>query len=263
MRQLLSESGMEALMRSVSADPLLALDYDGTLAPIRADRDAAVLSDATRMLLAQAAARYHTVVISGRGLADLRRLIGDIKGLELIGNHGAEGSGADTREYRKEVTAWRQQLERRLAPLHGITIEDKRASISIHYRDARPWTVARSVILDAVAGLDGARVVGGKAVINLVPAAAPHKGQAVIAACNRWCRTHAIYVGDDETDEDVFRLDDPQHILTIRVGYRSQSAAMWFLSARRQLNAMLRMLIRFHTVQQFTDGFLTGTQLPH
>lgn len=243
MIELLSEAGIGALMRFASAVPLLALDYDGTLAPIRADRDMAIMSDATRRLLEQAASHYSTVILSGRALEDLRRLVGDMRGVELVGNHGAEAPGIDTQQYRRQVKTWRVQLEARLASLVGLAIEDKHTSLSIHYRDCRPWTVARSAILDAVTGLEGARVVGGKAVINLVPQSAPHKGQALLAACERSGRTHAIYVGDDETDEDVFRLCDPEHIFTVRVGQRSNSLASWYLRKQTQLPGMLRLLI--------------------
>lgn len=250
MIELFSEAGIGTLTRFASVDPLLALDYDGTLAPIRVDRDAAFMSDATRRLLEQAASHYNTVIISGRALEDLRRLVGDVQGVELIGNHGAEAPGVDTQEYRRQVQAWRPQLEDRLASLVGLAIEDKHTSLSIHYRDCRPWTVARSAVLDAATGLEGARVVGGKAVINLVPQAAPHKGQALLAACGRWGRAHAIYVGDDETDEDVFRLGDPEHILTVRVGHRSNSLASWFLRKRTQLPDMLRLLIEHRSIRE-------------
>ena len=54
------------------------------------------------------------------------------------------------------------------------------------------------------------RVIPGKLVINVVPDAAPSKGDALVALRDRTEADIAMYVGDDVTDEDVFRLDQPE-----------------------------------------------------
>ena len=69
------------------------------------------------------------------------------------------------------------------------------------------------------------RLVGGKHVVNLLPAGAPHKGLALERARARLGCDTAIYVGDDETDEDVFALDQPGRLLAIRVGRKPSSSA--------------------------------------
>jgi hypothetical protein len=46
------------------------------------------------------------------------------------------------------------------------------------------------------------------------------------------------------TDEDVFALDRPDKILTVRVGYRANSGAKYFLRRRGELNEILKILIR-------------------
>jgi trehalose 6-phosphate phosphatase len=86
--------------------------------------------------------------------------------------------------------------------------------------------------------------VGGKQVVNIVPARAPHKGAALERERARRRCTTAIYVGDDETDEDVFTLGRPEALLTIRVGRRRSSAAAYYLRSQREIDALLRALAR-------------------
>ena len=247
MIDVLSAPGLSELRRFAATDVLLGLDYDGTLAPIQYDRDNVRLRDEMRDLLRAAASRYTTVLISGRARDDLARLVGDVPGLEYVGNHGAESPGETPGEIEQQVGDWRTKLEARLRHVPDIAIEDKRLSLSVHYRNSRPWTVARSVILDAAQDLEGARVLGGKAVVNVVPAAAPHKGDALQRACNKRHKTHAIYVGDDETDEDVFRIADPARVFTIRVGYRAESAAGYFLHEQRMMDELLGLLVSYRS----------------
>ena len=263
MINILSEQGLAALARFARVDTLLGLDYDGTLVAIKSDRDAARLTRSTRRLLAAAAQLYPTVIITGRSRNDMLQLLGDIPNVEVIGSHGVETAGIGSGAYEVQVDRWFAALNRRLADLSGIVIEHKRLSLSIHYRAFRPRTVARTIVLDAVSDLEGARVLGGKAVVNVVPQSAPNKGGALVEACERSRRKFAIFAGDDETDEDVFALNRPDTILSVRVGYRANSGAPYFLRRRAELNEMLKILIhcrvvsnsRFRNIPQAKRGF--------
>ncbi len=57
-------------------------------------------------------------------------------------------------------------------------------------------------------------------------------------------------MGDDETDEDVFSLDEPGRLLTIRVGSRRDSAASWCLASQPAMDALLRTLLHLRTQQR-------------
>ena len=113
------------------------------------------------------------------------------------------------------------------APLRpqGRRIEDKGFSIAVHYRQSREKKNALAAILEAAARLGNVRVIGGKQVVNILPDGAPHKGIALERERERLRCDTAIYVGDDETDEDVFALDQPGRLLAIRVGAASASQA--------------------------------------
>jgi trehalose-phosphatase len=100
-------------------------------------------------------------------------------------------------------------LGRRLSPFKGVRIENKTFSVAVHYRRSREKKKARAAILEAAAALGPIRVIGGKQVVNILPEGAPHKGIALERERHRLRRDTAIYVGDDETDEDVFGLDQP------------------------------------------------------
>jgi trehalose 6-phosphate phosphatase len=203
----------------------------------------------TRELLERVAVLYPTVVVSGRTRADTQRRVAGVPLREVIGNHGAEGDRPerDTLTVRGPAHRWRDELERVLAEHAGVFIEDKRFSLSIHYRQSRQKKRARAAILAAVARIgqrEAVRVMGGKQVVNLLPEGAPHKGIALERARARLHCDTALYVGDDQTDEDVFALDQPGRLLGVRVGERAASHADYYLRGQREIDALLRTLLR-------------------
>lgn len=242
MKPLFGPEGRVALEQFVQRPTLIALDYDGTLAPIVADRRQAVMRNSTRALLAQVARRYPTLIITGRGRMDVRPFLMGIESLEVIGNHGLEAEGVAVARFVRQVRQWHADLDERLETVAGLVIEDKRYSLALHYRHCADRDAARSVALRAINTLDNARVVGGKDVLNVLPSEAPDKGQALLAAMARHDCRRAIFVGDDDTDEDVFALKRPDQILTIRVGEAQTSAADYFLHDQEEMDALLSTL---------------------
>lgn len=197
---------------------VVLLDYDGTLSPIAPRPKEAVLPAATRQVLRDLGKRWPTAIISGRSLADVRELV-RLDGLVYAGNHGLEiegpeGSGIHrylAEDFVSDVAEAAAELQTDLAAVNGSLVEDKRYSISVHYR-----LVAMEQIALVEAAVDQAidrhprlekRL--GKKVFELRPALDWDKGKAV-----RWLletienedsRVLPIYLGDDVTDEDAFR----------------------------------------------------------
>ena len=244
MRYLLAKSHREVLEQYARSRTLLALDLDGTLAPIVADPNRAAMRPDTRRLLRRAARAYPCVVISGRAREDAARRVRGIPVADVIGNHGMERGRPPARTLR-EVRRWIPLLEGRLGRLAGVAIEDKGLSLAVHYRAARQKKRARERILDAVAHLGDVRLIGGKHVVNVLPAGAPHKGLALERARARLGCDTAIYLGDDETDEDVFSLDQPGRLLGIRVGRKAGSSAPYYIRTQGEVDRVLRSLIAF------------------
>jgi trehalose 6-phosphate phosphatase len=242
MRNILAGANRDVLGQFAWSNVLLAFDYDGTLAPIVADPERATMRATTRRLLAELAKLYPCTVISGRAQADAARWLRGIQVCEVVGNHGVEPWHA-TRRFRQEVERWQPLLKKRLSAFRGVVIEDKVFSVAVHYRRSREKKRARVAILDSAAALGDVRVIGGKQVVNILPNGAPHKGIALETERDRLQCDTAIYVGDDETDEDVFGLDQPGRLLSIRVGAKRASLASFCLKDQAAIDELLRTLI--------------------
>lgn len=242
MKSILSQANREVLEQFVWSNVLLAFDYDGTLAPIVTDPERATMRQATRELLGELTRHYRVIVISGRAQPDVLERLRGLGVQEVVGNHGMEPWHASGRHIA-EVQRWRPVLEACVASLRGVTIEDKSFSVAIHYRQSREKKKARAEILKAAAALGDVRVIGGKQVVNILPKDAPHKGIALERERERLRCDTAIYVGDDETDEDVFTLDQPGRLLTVRVGAKRTSAASYCIPDQLAMDELLRMLL--------------------
>lgn len=246
MKDVLSRANRDVLARFARTRVLLAFDFDGTLAPIMRDPACAVMRPATRRLLARLARLYPCVVISGRTRADVLRRVGKTSVRTVIGDHGMEPWHAPEKPHR-DVRLWARVLRQRLERRRGVTVEEKHYSVSVHYRDAQRKRETRAAVLRAAATLRPVRLIGGKDLVNVLPRGAPHKGVALKRERIRWrCRT-AIYVGDDETDEDVFASGDADRLLAIRVGARRSSRAPYFVRSQARIDALLRALIALRT----------------
>jgi trehalose 6-phosphate phosphatase len=258
MRNILAHGQRSLLEELTNSNVLVAFDFDGTLAPIVEDPKAAGLRPRTRQRLSALCELYPVVVISGRAQSDVRKRLAGMHIQAVVGNHGMEpGVAADKaaaqsaamEKHAKQVKRWLSKLARELEPQRGVAIENKTYSLSVHYRQSRQKRVARDAIMAAVGQLSGARVVGGKLVVNIMPEGAPHKGIALERERDRLRCDTAIYVGDDDTDEDVFELDHPGRLLSIRVGKKAASSAPYCVAEQSSVDELLRVLIELRKRQ--------------
>jgi trehalose 6-phosphate phosphatase len=245
MNDVLSRKGRRALEELALSNVLLGFDYDGTLAPIVARPEQARMRRSTRTLLAEVGRRYPCAVVSGRARDDVARLLEPLPLLSIVGNHGIEWENAPPRVSRPAIVRWRRQLEAACAGLEGVRIEDKTWSLAVHWRGAARKSAARARVLAAAMALSGARVVLGKDVVNLVHPGAAHKGAALVEIRRRLGCDTAIYVGDDDTDEDVFALDAPGRLLAVRVGRSRRSHAQFYLADQARIDRLLEALLAF------------------
>jgi trehalose 6-phosphate phosphatase len=242
MKYVLGTAARQALERFLGRGTLIALDYDGTLAPIASRPQDARMPATTRALLARVAKRFPVVVLTGRSRMDALRFLDGVPVLEVIGSHGLETPGTAPARVLARVEEWRVWLTDRLRALTGISIEDKRYSLAVHYRHATD-PGAKELIGAAAGELKGARIVGGKKVVNIVPEDAPDKGAALLAACRRLGCDRAVFVGDDDTDESAFRADREGRIFSIRVGRDPASAAEHYLGSQAEIDSLLDLLL--------------------
>lgn len=242
MRSIQSPEGRAVLDDLAARHALLAFDFDGTLAPIVADREAARVRPETLALLRVLAILYPCAIVSGRARADVAARVSRIPFIAVIGNHGAEaGYGPVDRTARAELVTWKRRLQSELSFVPGLEVEDKGFSLTVHYRQVPSWPAARHLSLRAAASLEGARVSGGHAVVHVAPADAPDKGRAIGELLRRIGSRPVLYVGDDRSDEEVFR--SPRVEVGVRVGRTARSAARWYLPAQASIDELLRALL--------------------
>lgn len=236
---------------------VLCSDFDGTLAPIVRHPARARLPAATRRALGRLGRRRRLTVclVSGRSLAELRRRVG-LAGVYYIGSHGWEWAGPDGRRRTRVNTGFAariqklgRELQRTLRRQPGIYVERKSVSLAVHYRNASPRVAAQARRLVGRLAKNSAgrlRLLEGKQMVELLPPGAMDKGRAVLALAARLASGNArrppvIYLGDDVTDESLFRRLRRTD-LGIRVGKSEASAARYRLRSPRQVRRFLRRL---------------------
>lgn len=242
MRHILARRQQTQLASFAHSNVIVVWDYDGTLAPIAERPSAARMRRSTFRLLLDVARLYPCAVISGRARADIAARLADVPVLSVAGNHGLEPWENHPHD-AADVQRWVTYLQRRLAHWAGVHVEDKRYTVTVHYRRSVNRPRARRAVIDAVTTLRGVRVISGKMTVNLIPKGAPHKGTALEQARRRFACDTAIYVGDDETDEDAFAAASARRLLAIRVGRASSSRASYYLRNQREIDRLLAALV--------------------
>lgn len=230
--------GAPARARLTRTPLLLFLDVDGTLAPIAPRPEDATVPPETRRVVAAVSALdgVHVALVSGRSAADARRMV-SVSNVWAVGNHGAEAIGPDGEEivdpeaapFEGAMARTARTLESLLRPVQGVIVEDKRWTLSVHYRLADPAIVPRvKATVDRVAGEAGLVVHDGKMIFEVRPPVRVNKGTAVLSLARRLGDGSGTvaFVGDDRTDEDAFRALRHAYAdasLTVRVAPTAES----------------------------------------
>ncbi len=246
-----------------TADRVLVLaDYDGTLTPIVSRPEDAVLSEdmRNRLILLASVPKATVGVISGRELLDVESLVA-IGGLYYAGNHGLEMDGPGysylnpaAEQARPLLQELRGRLAEALAGIEGVVLENKGLGLSVHYRLVAPEKEAgvERIVRELAGALVAAgkvRLSTGKKVWELRPPVDWHKGKAVAAIRAEVAREFSaanmltIFLGDDVTDEDAFKVVVPPDGWSVYVGGPSPvSAAPWYLESPAEVADLLERL---------------------
>jgi trehalose 6-phosphate phosphatase len=198
----------------------LITDVDGVISPIVERPEDAYITPRSLELLAALVQHLPVVgVISGRSAADVHQRVG-IDGLEYVGNHGLERWAGDHVEvtpsvapYRPALVAAIEELEKhhRAQPelLHHMQIEDKGATLTVHYRRVAQPEAAHDYldpILNEIALRQEIELFPGRMIFELRPPIPMNKGTAFEALIKNHQLDAAIYIGDDTTDADAMRV---------------------------------------------------------
>ena len=239
---------------------LLLLDYDGTLTPIVETPDKAIISKERKDLLDKLSTSPHcrVAIISGRSLSDIKAIVG-LKDIIYVGNHGLEIEGPKIK-FESQVSPRLKSIIRhiyedavsKLSKIKGVLIEDKGLTISVHYRlvdkqDIQEFLSIFNEITYPYIVRDKIKINSGKKVYEIRPPVMWDKGKVVL-----WLLARQqfllerngilpVYIGDDVTDEDVFKVLKNKG-LTIFVGEQASSGAQYYLKTTEEVTEFLRLI---------------------
>lgn len=232
-------SATDPALTALAATPelLVALDFDGTAAPLVDHAMSARALPEVRAQVARLAALPHTVVayVSGRSMHDLREIAehDDDSVIVLAGSHGAQYwfPGEGEQDLPDTDHALRDELGEAaralIAGLDGVVFEPKTLGFGIHARLASPAAEAQAFeAVDAFMREHAPswRRRGGHNIIEY-SALDTGKDAAVGILRERFGSTGILFAGDDLTDEDAIRVLGPSDV-GVRVGAGETAATV-------------------------------------
>jgi trehalose 6-phosphate phosphatase len=173
------------------------------------------------------------VIISGRDTDFLVRRLPLPEAL-FIGNHGLEERDGGASRIVGEAQPYLAKLQRAgdavealsLVRAPAITVERKRATISVHFRNAADPSATGSALqpaLQEIARREQLQLQPGRLVWELRPPIELDKGEVLRRLATAMQPAGVVYVGDDRTDADAFAaLKRMPGVRTVAVGVRSR-----------------------------------------
>lgn len=212
------------------------LDIDGTLISFAETPNAVTVDGALRSLLERLAQALGggVALVTGRALADVERLFPGLA-LPVAGQHGAEFRGLSAalpevlsgdvlHQLRSGAEAARRAHPR-------LLFEDKGRSVAIHYRRAPALApIARWLALRLAGAGRGQLVVQRGHYVEEVKSSSANKGDAIRRLLEEpaFRGRMPVFIGDDVTDEDGFRVVNETGGVSIKVG-SGPTVAHWRL----------------------------------
>ncbi|MDQ3535985.1 MAG: trehalose-phosphatase [Bacteroidota bacterium] len=220
--------------------PVLFLDFDGTLSPIVAHADDAMLPDKNKEIIIALAKIITVSLISGRDRKDLKSKV-NLESLIYAGSHGFDITGPDNLEMQYEpgqkalplLDLAEKRLQEKLENVEGSKVERKKYAIAVHYRNVADEKVAKveRIVQEELDQQKDLKKGTGKKVLELKPNLDWHKGRALQWLMNKLNFISEeyvpIFIGDDVTDEDALKIIKEDGIGII-VGSHDQKTAASF-----------------------------------
>ncbi|XP_024027895.1 trehalose-phosphate phosphatase A isoform X2 [Morus notabilis] len=217
----------------------LFLDYDGTLSPIVDNPDCAFMSDAMRAAVQKVAKYFPTAIISGRSRDKVYEFVG-LTELYYAGSHGMDimcpvkpsisddkpNCFKSTDKQGKDINLFQPAAEflpmihevftslvESTKGIEGAKVENNKFCVSVHYRnvDEKNWNLVAQCVHNILKDYPRLRLTHGRKVLEVRPVINWDKGKAVAFLLESLRLSNCddvlpIYVGDDRTDEDAFKV---------------------------------------------------------
>ncbi|KAE7999371.1 hypothetical protein FH972_003810 [Carpinus fangiana] len=215
------------------------LDYDGTLSPIVDDPDQAFMTDAMRSVVREVGRRFPTAIVSGRSRDKVFEFV-KLNNLYYAGSHGMDIStplgslkyenhkhqtraidekGNDVvnfrpaQEFLPQIQELKKVLQEITINVEGAVVEDNKFCISVHFRHVNEEVVGilKEMVETTMESYEGFRISEGKKVMEIRPTIDWDKGRALQYLLDNLGFDNSsdalpIYIGDDKTDEDAFKM---------------------------------------------------------
>ncbi|KAK7311455.1 hypothetical protein RJT34_09609 [Clitoria ternatea] len=232
-------NSFDRLMKLATGKRIIVfLDYDGTLSPIVNDPDRAFMSDEMRAAVYEVATYFPTAIISGRSRDKVKDFV-RLNNLYYAGSHGmdimapsmtvrsSEGKHCDiarstngtevpfqpAKKFLPAIREILRRLENEVKEIKGAMIEDNGFCVSVHFRQVqeKDYDVLEDKVKSVLKKHPQFCLTEGKKVMEIRPSIKWNKGNAVeyfldtlgLSSCSDIL---PVYIGDDRTDEDAFKV---------------------------------------------------------
>ena len=261
--KILDNTTLEKLIKDFNKNKtsqnLIFLDYDGTLVPFRKNYEEAKPDEELLNIIYQLSKRSEVVLISGRDRNTLNNWF-DNANIGLVAEHGVWIKEKGKDKDKDKDKGWRlikplvADWKTRLLPilkiyvdrLPGSFIEEKEFSLVWHYRKADPYlaSIRSKELVDELVHFTSnvdLQVLQGSKVVEIRNSGV-NKGTAAMHFLSKGDFNFILAIGDDWTDEDLFRIL-PQSSYSIRVGF-APSYAKYNLQNHLEVRALLKELLK-------------------
>ncbi|KAG0545887.1 hypothetical protein BDA96_02G400400 [Sorghum bicolor] len=218
----------EALLAAAKGKQIvLFLDYDGTLSPIVEDPDRAVMSEEMREAVRRVAEHFPTAIVSGRCRDKVFNFV-KLTELYYAGSHGMDIQGPANHHLQAEVVHYQAGTEflpvieevfgtltAKMEAIAGAKVENNKYCLSVHFRCVREeeWNAVNEEVRSVLKDYPNLKLTHGRKVLEIRPSIKWDKGKALeflLKSLGYAGRNDVfpIYIGDDRTDEDAFKVKE-------------------------------------------------------
>jgi trehalose 6-phosphate phosphatase len=236
--------------------PVVFLDFDGTLTPIIEHPDQTVLSQDIRKTLRELAKKTTVTLLSGRRREELEKRV-EIPSIYYGGVHGFDLKGPGMAKIPEEALALLPEIQdtvkffqKEIKKFPGAWVEDKKITVALHYRlmDRSLVPQLKNLVEQVAKTHLNLKLTLGKKIFELRPKVEWDKGFAVIFLLKtlhlEGPKFLPIFLGDDETDEDAFRVLQNRGWGILVDPSPTKTAARAYLKSTDEVGLFLQRLIK-------------------
>ncbi|CAF1707006.1 unnamed protein product [Brassica napus] len=254
---------------------VMFLDYDGTLSPIVADPDRAFISSKMRRTVKKLAKCFPTSIVTGRCIDKVYSFV-KLAELYYAGSHGMDIKGPTKgfSRYNKDkpsvlyqpagdflpmIDEAFKQLVEKTKSTPGAKVENNKFCLSVHFRcvDEKKWSELALKVRSVVKNYPTLKLSQGRKVFEIRPMVKWDKGKALeflleSLGFDNSSDVFPIYIGDDRTDEDAFKLlqERGQGLGLLVTKFPKDTNASYSLQDPLEVMDFLRRLVEWKQVQQ-------------